>query len=608
MFSETKIFIKQTKQDLKDMAKSTDLSFIKNALPKRHQESKSCNDVPKASLIDFLAYSDFDSCNMIFDNKTTYAFILRISPFSGIDRKAVNALTQVISYEIPENAFVQVINFASPDIENIVSDWEGACNKGGIYSYLSGKRRDFYLSGSNVGLWGKSSDLVLRNFELYFSISFSKNQSKEANKDLIKSICEVRKKTIRVLNNASCYAQVLDKTSLDKLFSQILVPEEISQDAQYIMHPHYFELSSKEEEEKCKKKKYLLFEVDQWPANWSIIDSINYVGNFATGRGLGFPFYISYGFKIEDHRESERKATKMRMLKTNQTTSKLVSFFPAMMEEIEDWQFVTGEIAKGSRLARSVMHIVAMIDSSIDVRHAESAVKDHFYQLGFKVNQIKYDCLNNFISSLPMSMAEHWQVYARQKVLSTLLTSSCINLLPIFADCQNYNSPLMMFVGRRGQLFFFDNFESTENGNYNMVVVGKSGSGKSVFLQEYMISILRRDGQVVVIDDGRSFENSCQILGGDFVDFAGEKLCINPFSLYPDVKNSDEKFNSFAVDFEEPLIDLIVSILCIITNIDKNNTKNFNTGLYRDVLKKSVQIVLEEKGNQGGIKDVDTVS
>ena len=71
MLSETKIFIKQTKQDLKDMAKSIDLSFIKSALSQRHQESKFCNDVPKASLIDFLAYSDFDSCNMIFDNKTT---------------------------------------------------------------------------------------------------------------------------------------------------------------------------------------------------------------------------------------------------------------------------------------------------------------------------------------------------------------------------------------------------------------------------------------------------------------------------------------------------------------------------------------------------------
>ena len=40
-------------------------------------------------------------------------------------------------------------------------------------------------------------------------------------------------------------------------------------------------------------------------------------------------------------------------------------------------------------------------------------------------------------------------------------------------------------------LFFFDNYvrPANELGNYNMVVIGKSGSGKSVFIQEYTDSI-----------------------------------------------------------------------------------------------------------------------
>lgn len=596
MLKAAKTLITQTGQDLKEMSNSLDLSFIRNAFSPGHRESKSNKDIPMTTLEDFLVYKNFDSRHKIFDNKTSYSFLLRVSPFSGIDRKAFNVLTQVISYEIPESAFVQLINFASPEIDNIVSIWEKVCSKEGIYKYLSSKRKDFYLSGCKTGLWNKSGDFVLRNFELYFSISFSKNQSNEANKDLIQIICEVRGKVIKALSNANCYTEVLNKNDLDNIFDQILAPVGSSNNVSYTMHPNYFEYSSD-----LIKKKYLIFEVDEWPKQWSITDSINYTGNFQTGRGLGFPFYLSYGFRIEDHRNSQNKAAKMRMLKTNQTTSKLAAFFPAMLEEIEDWQYVSGEVEKGARLTQTVMHIVAIIDSSMDVGFAEGAIKDHFYQLGFKVNQIKYDLLNNFIASLPMSMAEHAAVFHRQKVFSTLLTSSCINLLPIFADCQNYNSPLMMFAGRRGQIFFFDNYQSIENGNFNMIVVGKSGSGKSVFLQEYMTSILRRDGQVVVIDDGRSFQNSCNILAGDFVDFAGEKLCINPFSLYTHIDLKDEKFK---VDFEELLIDLIVSILCIITNIDKNNTKHFDIGLYRDVLKKSVQIVLEEKTDSAGIKDV----
>lgn len=70
------------------------------------------------------------------------------------------------------------------------------------------------------------------------------------------------------------------------------------------------------------------------------------------------------------------------------------------------------------------------------------------------------------------------------------------------------------------------------------------------------------------------------------------------------VRETNLSLEDYKEDFEEPLIDLIVSILCIITNLDKNDTKNFNVGLYRTILKSAVQVVLREKGHNGGIRDV----
>lgn len=582
------------------------------------EDEKQLTKKEKNSAVDFffdyLPFGSFDYESMSFENKTTFSFLLRVSPFTGIDQKSINVLTQAITNEIPTGSCVQILNFASPDIRNIVNAWEdGSVDKNNIFSHLASKRKKFYLEGYQNGLSGKKDDLVLRNFELYLSISFSKRQTTKANKEFILEISEIRKKIIRVFSNADCYVKTMDKIDADRMFYKLLFAADanynenksiagvnripgIHERCQYQIYPDYFELTIKD----CKRK-YLIFEVDSWPLEWSLTNSINYVGNFTTGKGIAYPFYISYGFKVDDQHESERRAGKMRILRTNQTSSKLAAFFPSMLEEISDWQFVSEQIANGAKLAKAVMQIVVMVDSQIDEKIVESLVKDHFYQLGFSINKVRYDIMNNFIASLPMGMAENWQVFMRQKLLSTVTTNSCINLLPIFADCQNFTSPLMMFVGRRGQLFFFDNFESSENGNYNMVVVGKSGSGKSVFLQEYVSSILRIAGQVVVIDDGRSFANTCAILGGEFVDFASDNLCINPFSLY-DASRAQEE--NFAADFEEPLIDLIVSILCIICNIDKNSTKDFDIGLYRDILRKSVQIVLEQKGASGGISDV----
>lgn len=596
----------------------------------------------KQCLLDFLSYKEFLDDSHIFKNESTYGFVLKLRPFSGIDVRDMNALRKIISYEIPDQARVQVINYASPYIKPIVAKWCGASKplnqdnkdlKPSIYDILTEKRKKFFLNGCNVGVWGVSSEVILRNFELYFCVSFNQEISARSNAILLQNIIEVRTKIAKSFSSMGCRVEYLNKDSLNSYLAEILLPSEESErekevqviknlktldcdkslrenqkmfdflsNAEYSMHHNFVRVQGK-----ASSKKYILFEIDEWPSKWDIVNGVDYIGDLSSGRGLPFPFYISFGYKAECIRESERQATKMRVIRTNQTTSKLVSFVPAMREEMEDWHYITDEIDKGARLASACMHVVAIIDDRLDVQNATQGILDHFYQLGFKLNQIKYDCLNNLLDTMPLQKGENWSLFKKNKALTTMITSACLNLLPIFADAQNENTPLMMFVGRRGQVFFFDNYSSVENGNYNMVVVGKSGSGKSVFLQEYMISILRQQGQVVVIDDGRSFQNSSRILGGDFVDFIGTNLCINPFSLYRDQHGKRSDPQDFKVDFEEPLIDLIVSILCIVTNIDKNNTKNFSVGLYREILKKAVQIVLKEKKDKGGFKDIYTV-
>src|SRR3546814_6767130 len=75
-----------------------------------------------------------------------------------------------------------------------------------------------------------------------------------------------------------------------------------------------------------------------------------------------------------------------------------------------------------------------------------------------------------------------------------------------------------MLIGRRGQPFFWSPFENAA-GNHNVAVVGKSGSGKSVTLQELCASLCGAGARVVVIDDGRSFEHSAKLQGGAFVEF-----------------------------------------------------------------------------------------
>lgn len=103
-------------------------------------------------------------------------------------------------------------------------------------------------------------------------------------------------------------------------------------------------------------------------------------------------------------------------------------------------------------------------------------------------------------------------------------------LTPIQGEWQGTRSPGMLLMGRKGQLFQWSAFDN-DSGNYNTIVVGRSGSGKSVFMQELLVSTLGCGGRVFVIDVGRSFERTCKILDGQFIEFTkNTPLCLNPFT------------------------------------------------------------------------------
>jgi conjugal transfer ATP-binding protein TraC len=114
----------------------------------------------------------------------------------------------------------------------------------------------------------------------------------------------------------------------------------------------------------------------------------------------------------------------------------------------------------------------------------------------------------------------------------------------------------MVLAGRRGQIFTWYPFDNNE-GNYNVCVVGRSGSGKSVFMQELMTSTLGLGGRVFVLDVGRSFEKTCFLLSGQFIEFKPKtQLCLNPFSTIPE---NDEEIAEDALAMLKPVLLLMVA-------------------------------------------------
>ncbi len=105
--------------------------------------------------------------------------------------------------------------------------------------------------------------------------------------------------------------------------------------------------------------------------------------------------------------------------------------------------------------------------------------------------------------------------------IKTIASESKV-LLPIIGEWKgDLSSPGMLLTGRRGQIMYWSPFGSAligsnlystaaaPNENFNLCIAGVPGSGKSVFMQELMLSILGVGGKVFVLDYGRSFKRTC---------------------------------------------------------------------------------------------------
>lgn len=126
----------------------------------------------------------------------------------------------------------------------------------------------------------------------------------------------------------------------------------------------------------------------------------------------------------------------------------------------------------------------------------------------------------------------------------TVTRQAAGHMLPVTGDfrgsptrvSETKRKPMLMLVSRSGELMPIDIF-ANRNGNYNAVVAGTSGSGKSVLTQEIVTSVLATGGRVWVFDIGKSYETCVDLAQGQFIDFErqdrekSDRLCLNPLDM-----------------------------------------------------------------------------
>jgi conjugal transfer ATP-binding protein TraC len=128
----------------------------------------------------------------------------------------------------------------------------------------------------------------------------------------------------------------------------------------------------------------------------------------------------------------------------------------------------------------------------------------------------------------------------------SMLETNAAHFFPVGSPWQGHKRNLAMFHNRWKSLTFLDPFDPSMT-NWNALIVGGSGQGKTFFAQ-YMITELTRqdDVDVIIVDRGRGYEKTVELLGGAMIDVEpGGEMSVNPFDLEPGQMEPDEEKIAF---------------------------------------------------------------
>ncbi|MBL7555113.1 MAG: ATP-binding protein [Bdellovibrionaceae bacterium] len=110
-------------------------------------------------------------------------------------------------------------------------------------------------------------------------------------------------------------------------------------------------------------------------------------------------------------------------------------------------------------------------------------------------------------------------------------TSNLVNLLPIYGLWRGHDDPRVLVRNRGGGIMSFDPF-AAQNGNFNQIISGSSGSGKSFLVNLLINQFLKEKPRVFILDIGGSYKKSCDNLNGQYVELGtGSHVSINPFDM-----------------------------------------------------------------------------
>lgn len=197
---------------------------------------------------------------------------------------------------------------------------------------------------------------------------------------------------------------------------------------------------------------------------------------------------------------------------------------PTVQVALDDALSLQAEIAKGAeRFFQFGLYITIPAESKEELDRLVKEVESSLSSLLIICKRAVLEAEEGFKSTLPLFMD-------KLTVWRNMDTTSLAMTFPFVTSSLSMTEGILFGVNQSdSSLVIFDRF-SLENAN--MVILGKSGGGKSFMVKLEVMRQLMVGIEVIIIDPENEYRTVCQNFGGEYVEFASSSsVRINPFDL-----------------------------------------------------------------------------
>ncbi len=544
------------------------------------------------SFADVLPYQAYDLESGLFIGKNSAGFVIETSPLLGADESIQREVSSLFEEILEEDASIQCLLWADHRINPLLDEWQASReHTDEIFREITKRRAEFFRSNNHL------SPRIYR-FILSYSITHKNLDAKG-----LESLNEKKERILKILSSFSYAFTWTVNQFLETVGGLINFTNDSS--VKKMQWNRYESLANQltqggslkwnEDGIEWKNETEMLFKsfrVVNTPEYWSLAQMQLLIGDLIRDTyRVNFPFFLHYGVHCPKQSKLENSFWQRSQFVEKQGRSlSLLRMIPQLGAELKECDAVRQGILQGGRFAWTQLS-VGVWASPNQIAQAEQSVKSLFRINQFTLTENRYLHLPQFLAILPMTWAEYAsELKSLGGLLKTTLTTECSNFVPLLGEWKGtFYSPGMLLIGRRGQLINWNPFDN-RGGNYNVLVVGKSGSGKSVFMQDLLLSGLSTGSKVFILEVGRSFEKMCDLVDGQHIHFSKlSPICLNPFTH---ISLEDEEARNDSFSFLKTVISCMVD--------PKEGTTRHQEGLIEMAIRKS----WEKKQNRSTITDV----